>query len=388
MSRKQVILLGATGSIGQSALRVIREHRDKLDLIGIAGRSRWKELAQIADEFEVPEVALYDEDAWVEANREGNFPKGTKLRSGLQGLRDLVMQDGVDLVVAALVGTAGLQPVLAALKNGTDVALANKEILVMAGRFMIEAADRSGARILPADSEHNALFQCLDCGRREEIARLILTASGGAFRDLPKTRLKTVKVADALKHPTWEMGAKVTVDSATMANKGLELIEARWLFDMAPEQLDVTLHPESIVHSMAEFVDGSILAQLSPPSMTFPLQHCLLFPERHVAVERSLDFSKALTLNFKPVDEKRYPCLRLAREALAEEKDAAVVFNAANEVAVQAFLDEQVGFLDIPKIIEKTLTKAKLTEPQSLEDILATDQTARTTAQGFIKKTR
>ncbi|MFW5883409.1 MAG: 1-deoxy-D-xylulose-5-phosphate reductoisomerase, partial [Verrucomicrobiota bacterium] len=340
---------------------MIREHRDKLDLIGIAGRSRWKELAQIADEFEVPEVALYDEDAWVEANREGNFPKGTKLRSGLQGLRDLVMQDGVDLVVAALVGTAGLQPVLAALKNGTDVALANKEILVMAGRFMIEAADRSGARILPADSEHNALFQCLDCGRREEIARLILTASGGAFRDLPKTRLKTVKVADALKHPTWEMGAKVTVDSATMANKGLELIEARWLFDMAPEQLDVTLHPESIVHSMAEFVDGSILAQLSPPSMTFPLQHCLLFPERHVAVERSLDFSKALTLNFKPVDEKRYPCLRLAREALAEEKDAAVVFNAANEVAVQAFLDEQVGFLDIPKIIEKTLTKAKLT---------------------------
>jgi 1-deoxy-D-xylulose-5-phosphate reductoisomerase len=383
-SKKRVVLLGATGSIGQNALRVIAAHRDKLELVAIAAARNAEPLARIARDFNVRHVALFDDAAYTRAREANLFPAGTQLRGGAGSLVELAQLPEADLVLVAVVGTAGLQPALAALAAKKDLALASKEILVLAGKFVMAAARASGSRLLPVDSEHNAVFQCLAGHDVAHAARVTLTASGGAFRDLPASALAHVTVADALKHPNWSMGPKITVDSATLANKGLELIEAQWLFGLRPAQLQAVLHPQSIVHCLVEFTDGTMLAQLAPPSMTFPIQHALLFPERAPGVDAPVDLQKLFSLEFRPLDEARYPCLRLARETMEAGGGASAIFNAANEVAVAAFLDGRASFLAIPRIIEQTLQNVANFEPADLAAVLALDADARRVATSLL----
>lgn len=385
--RKRVVLLGATGSIGESTLRVLAAHRDRLELVGVAARANWSRLAAIAREFGVRHVGLFDDAALAAARAEpGAFPPGTRLLGGLSGLVELAALPEADVVLVAVVGTTGLEPALAALAAGKDLALASKEILVLAGKFVLAAARRHGARLLPVDSEHNAVFQCLEGHSQAGVRRVILTASGGAFRDWPAERLAHVTPADALKHPNWSMGPKITVDSATLANKGLELIEAQCLFGLAPAQCDAVLHPQSIVHCLVEFQDGAMLAQLCPPSMTFPIQHALLHPERAPGVDRALDLTRAFGLEFRPVDETRFPLLRLAREVMVTGGTAPAVYNAANEVAVAAFLAGQIPFLAIPAVVEDCLRSMRHHEPSDLPAVLAVDQEARRTATAALRR--
>lgn len=385
-SRKRLVLLGATGSIGESTLRVVAAHRDKLELVGIAARASHERLAQIAREFAVPHVAVFEDAAYAAAKASGAFPAGTQFHGGLSGLVDLATLPEADIVLVAVVGTTGLEPALAALAAGKDLALASKEILVLAGKFVMAAAARHEAKLLPVDSEHNAVFQCLEGHPQAGVRRIVLTASGGAFRDWPAERLAHVTPADALKHPNWAMGPKITVDSATLANKGLELIEAQWLFHLRPEQCTAVLHPQSIVHCLVEFTDGAMLAQLCPPSMTFPIQHALLHPARAPGVESTLDFTKLLGLEFRPVDEFRFPCLRLARQTMVAGGVAPAVFNAANEVAVAAFLAEQIPFLAIPRVTDHVLQHMENFEPASLPAVLAADATARRLATAALNR--
>ncbi len=376
--RKRVVLLGATGSIGENTLRVLRAHPDKLELVGIAAHSRWEKLAAIAREFDVRHVSLFDEAACAIARANlAAFPAGTQLVGGLTGLVELAQLPAADTVLVAVVGTTGLTPALAALAAGKDLALASKEILVLAGKFVLAAAKKSGAKLLPVDSEHNAVFQCLEGHPHAGVRRIVLTASGGAFRDWPAERLAHVTPADALKHPNWSMGPKITVDSATLANKGLELIEAQCLFGLRPEQCTAVLHPQSIVHALVEFTDGAMLAQLCPPSMTFPIQHALLHPQRAPGVDSALDLTQLLSLEFRPIDESRFPMLRLARETMHAAGAAPAIYNAANEVAVAAFLAGRIPFLAIPRVVEHTLGRLKNSAPPDLAAVLTIDLEAR-----------
>jgi 1-deoxy-D-xylulose-5-phosphate reductoisomerase len=377
--RKRVVLLGATGSIGENTLRVLAAHPDRLELVGIAARGNWEKLAAIARRFGVRHVGLFDDTAFAAARANAAaFPAGTRLVGGLAGLVELAQLPGADTVLVAVVGTTGLQPALAALAAGKDLALASKEILVLAGKFVLAAARAHGAKLLPVDSEHNAVFQCLEGHPHAGVRRVILTASGGAFRDWPAERLAHVTPADALKHPNWAMGPKITVDSATLANKGLELIEAQCLFGLRPEQCTAVVHPQSIVHCLVEFTDGAMLAQLCPPSMTFPIQHALLHPERAPGVDFGLEF--------RPADETRFPLLRLARETMHAGGVAPAVYNAANEVAVAAFLAGQIPFLAIPRVVEHTLGAVKNFEPSDLSAVLAVDADARRVASAQLSR--
>lgn len=388
-SKRRIVLLGATGSIGESTLRVVTAHRDRLELAGIASLRNHGRLAEIARQFGVQHVGLHDETAFAAAKSSGAFPASTVFHHGTAGLCELATLAGADTVLVAVVGTAGLQPALAALAARKTLALASKEILVLAGKFVMAAARASGRALLPVDSEHNALFQCLEGRDVRDVRRIFLTASGGAFRDWPLEKLAAVTPADALKHPNWSMGPKITVDSATLANKGLELIEAQWLFGLRPEQCDAVLHAQSIVHCLVEFTDGSMLTQMCPPSMTFSIQHALLHPERAPApTDRALALDRAFALDFRPVDLARFPCLRLAREAMRAGGTAPAVFNAANEVAVAEFLAGRAPFLAIPQIIEHTLARMKITEPSTLDEVLAADASARLAAQQFAPSAR
>ncbi len=391
-----IVLLGATGSIGESTLKVIRKHSDRLKLVGIAANQNIEKLAQIAYEFNVPHVGVFDESAYATAKAGTAFPVTTKLHCGLAGLEELAALPEADTTLVAVVGTHGLLPALRAIEAGKTLAVASKEILVLAGKFIMEAAAQSGSLILPVDSEHNAIFQCLDPNpslspaptpNKKFVDKLILTASGGSFRDLPVEQLAHVTLEQALQHPNWDMGPKVTIDAATMANKGLEMIEARWLFGMQADQVQAVIHPQSIVHSMVQYVDGSVLAQLCPPDMTFAIQHCLLYPDRGEGVVKPLDFSQAMQLDFHAPDLQRYPCLALARRAMEACGVATGVFNAANEVAVEAFVSGKIRFVEIPTIIEKTLESIDNTEPSSLEEVLHYDQVARQHADDFVQKT-
>ncbi len=376
-SRKRVVLLGATGSIGENTLRVIAAHPDKLELVAIAARGNWEKLAAIARKFRVPHVGLFDDAAFGAARTSGAFPAGTQFHAGLSGLTDLARLPEADTVLVAVVGTTGLEPALAALACGKNLALASKEILVLAGKFVMAAARASGAQLLPVDSEHNAVFQCLQGHASADVARITLTASGGAFRDWSPERLAHVTPADATKHPNWSMGPKITVDSATLANKGLELIEAQQLFGLRADQCHAVIHPQSIVHALVGFTDGSTIAQLCPPSMTFPIQHALLHPARAPGVETPLDFTKLLSLEFRPIDESRFPMLRLAREVMHAGGTAPAIYNAANEVAVACFLDGRLPFLAIPQVVEQTLEALDSFEPTDLPAVLALDAEAR-----------
>lgn len=380
-SRKRVVLLGATGSIGENTLRVIAGHSDRLELVGIAARANWEKTAAIARQFNVRQVGLFDDAAFAAARANpAAFPEGTRLVGGLAGLVDLAQLPEADIVLVAVVGTTGLEPALAALAAGKDLALASKEILVLAGKFVMAAARAHGAKLLPVDSEHNAVFQCLQGHPHATVRRIVLTASGGAFRDWPLDRLAHATPADALKHPNWAMGPKITVDSATLANKGLELIEAQCLFGLQCDQCTTVLHPQSIVHCLVEFTDGAMLAQLCPPSMTFPIQHALLHPDRAPGVETPLDLTRLVGLEFRPVDELRFPMLRLAKYCMQAGGVAPAVFNAANEVAVAAFLAGQIPFLAIPRVVEQTLGAISNFEPMDLAAVLATDSESRRVA--------
>lgn len=384
--KKRVVLLGATGSIGENTLRVLAAHRDKLELVGIAARANWQKLAAAAQQFGVRHVGVFEDGAFAEARKNlAAFPAETRLVGGLDGLTELAQLPAADIVLVAVVGTTGLAPALAALRAGKDLALASKEILVLAGKFVMAEAQRHGAKLLPVDSEHNAVFQCLEGHPAAAVRRVVLTASGGAFRDWPAERLAHVTPADALKHPNWAMGPKITVDSATLANKGLELIEAQWLFGLQPAQCSAVLHPQSIVHCLVEFADGAMLAQLSPPSMTFPIQHALLHPARAPGVEPSLDLTRLVGLEFRPVDETRFPMLRLAKETMSMGGVAPAVFNAANELAVAAFLAGKLRFLAIPEVVEHTLGAIRNFEPAGLSDVIAVDAESRRTVSARIR---
>ena len=313
-----------------------------------------------------------------------DWPSHCSLDRSTNGLTDIAALEEADVVVVAIVGASGLGPTLSALQAGKDVVLANKESLVLGGDLVMRTAKENGARVIPADSEHNAVFQCIRGEKHRDLDSIILTASGGPFRELPVEELKHVTIEQALDHPNWSMGNKVTIDSATMANKGLELIEARWLFDLRPSKLEVVIHPTSIVHAMVRFIDGCCLAQLSPPSMTFALQHALLFPDRAEGVHPSLDFSKPLDLNFSPPALDRFPCLRLAKDCLEQGGSAPLVFNAANEIAVSAFLSNRIGFLQISDIIEQTLSKFAQQTQNDLQALLSLDSDARRIAAEII----
>lgn len=378
---KKVVLLGATGSIGGSTLRVLRAHPDRLQLVGVAAQSRHNELAAICREFDVPHAVLQDEKAYLRAQQAGHFPAKTQLSSGTEALAELATLAEADIVLVAVVGVAGLRPTLAAIEAGKDIALANKELLVLGGAHVIEAAKRKGVRLLPTDSEHNAIFQCLQGHPSEQVDKLILTASGGQFRDTPKKGLAEVTPEMATQHPNWSMGPKITVDSATMANKGLELIEAHWLFGLEPDHLEVVIHPQSLVHSFVQFIDGSILAQVSPPDMTFAIQHCLLYPDRAPSVTPSTDFRKAFSLDFTPPEYAKYPCLQLAYNALRAGDAAPAIFNAANEVAVERFLAKEISYLEIPQLIEHSLTQVVSPSNPSLDQLFQIDTETRDLAQ-------
>ena len=383
---EKLVLLGATGSIGESTLEVLRQHRDRMQIVAVACNTNFEKLLAIAREFNVPNVAIYDENSFSKAKNSPNLPSGTNLYTGMEGLLQLVGLPGVTHSLFAMVGVTGLRPALAAIEQGQKLVLANKEILVMAGELITRKARQNGASLIPADSEHNALQQCLLSGKPEEINRIILTASGGSFRDSSTDEMSKITPDQALQHPNWDMGPKVTIDSSTMANKGLEIIEAHWLFDIKPEKIQVVVHPQSVVHSMVEYIDGSILAQLSPPDMTFALQNALFYPHRYKKVTETIDFTKILKLDFQPPDEGRFPCLRLAREALDAGGAAPAAFNAANEVAVDAFIERKISFLQIPKTIESTLQQIPSTHPENLQEVLDADQVARNLAKSCIEE--
>jgi 1-deoxy-D-xylulose-5-phosphate reductoisomerase len=373
--RKKVVVLGSTGSIGTSALKVARDIPDRMELVGLAANRSVEILAEQVAETGVKRVAL------AGAERLGELrdlvPGTVTVYGGEEGLVDLATLPEADLVLIAIVGTAGLRPALAAIEAGKDIAVASKEILVMAGEAVMEAARRNGVKVLPVDSEHNAIFQCLEGHEAGEVKRLILTASGGPFRETPGEMLGEVTVEEALNHPTWEMGRKITIDSATLFNKGLEMIEARWLFGVEMERVDVVVHPQSIVHSMVEFVDGSVLAQLSHSDMCFPIQYAVTWPERVANRLAPLDFSELAKLEFEAPRWEDFPALGLAKEAGIRGGTLPAVMNAANEVAVEAFLAGNLAFPEIWPTGGATMGAHEVVDHPSLEQVLEADGWAR-----------
>lgn len=379
---KRVVILGSTGSIGTSALKVARDLPEWMQVVGLAAATNAEVLATQAAEFGVRHVALADER--VAASAGSLIPAGTRLHRGPGGLVDLIQETRPDSVLVAIVGTAGLRPALAAIDAGADLAVASKEILVMAGQSVMAAAARRGVRILPVDSEHNAIFQCLEGRDPASVARLLLTASGGPFRTLPAGELERVTVEQALRHPTWSMGRKITIDSATLFNKGLEMIEARWLFDVEMGRIDVVVHPQSIIHSMVEFVDGSVLAQLSHSDMCFPIQYAMTWPARTRGRLRPVDFAALGQLTFEAPRSGDFPALALARAAGEAGGTLPAVLNAANEVAVAAFLEGTLSFPGIWRVVEGTMAQHAVEPDPSLEELLEADSWARSISADLI----
>lgn len=386
MKTKKLSILGATGSIGENTLAVARANPDRLQIVGVASNKNYEKLAKIALEFGAKYAAIYDAQAYEAAKKSGLFGSSIKLLCGEEGLAEVATLSEIDTVVAAVVGTTALKPTLAAIEAGKDIALANKELLVMAGKFVMGAARRKNVQMLPLDSEHNAIFQCLVGERKDDIAKLLITASGGMFKDFTLEQMRQIKPEQALKHPNWNMGPKVTIDSSTLANKGLEVIEAKWLFGVSPEQIQVVVQRQSIVHSMVQFVDGSIKAHFSPPSMTFAISHSLLFGKRGLPAVQTLDFTKPLCLDFAPPDTDRFPCLKHAFAALRAGGTATTCFNAANEVAVANFVKGRLPWIEIASVVGETLAAVDHRDPQSLGDVLEADAQARRAAESIAAK--
>jgi len=381
-SKRRVLLLGSTGSIGQSTLKVARSMPDEIEIVGLAANRSVELLAEQVHETGVKQVAIHD--TTQESALRRLLPQDVSIHSGPEGLIELARMEGADIALISIVGTAGLHPALAAIETGKDLAIASKEILVMAGEVVTQAATQHGVKLLPVDSEHNAIFQCLDGhGNPGEVSKLILTASGGPFRQTPAPELVNVTPEQALQHPTWDMGPKITIDSATLFNKGLEMIEARWLFGIGMERIDVVVHPQSVVHSMVEFCDGSVLAQLSNTDMCFPIQYALTWPRRIKGELKALDLAKLAKLEFEPPRFEDFPALHLARDAGLSGGTLPAVYNAANEVAVQAFRNGLISFPDIWHCVKRVMDTHINLPSSSLDTILKADREARLAATDF-----
>lgn len=383
MTRRRVTLLGATGSIGQSTLDLVSRNPEQFEIEALTARSSVGELAEAAKRLHA-KLAVVADPSHYAALKEALAGSDVEAAAGPEALVEAAQRPS-EILVSAIVGAAGLAPTLAAVKRGATVVLANKEALVSAGALMMRAVAKSKARLLPADSEHNAIFQVFEQEQRHAIDRIILTASGGPFRTCSLDEMAGVTPAQAVAHPNWSMGAKISVDSATMMNKGLELIEACLLFDAVPEQVDVVLHPQSIVHSMVEYVDGSVLAQLGNPDMRTPIAHALAWPERTTAGVGPLDLVKIGRLDFEAPDLRRYPCLGLAYDALRVGGTACAALNAANEIAVAEFLARRIRFTDIARVVGRVLERLSSQPVRSLDDVLAADQLARNDARSAVR---
>jgi 1-deoxy-D-xylulose-5-phosphate reductoisomerase len=385
--KRRVVVLGSTGSVGKSALKVASELPDQIEIIALAAASSIELLAAQACATGVRHVALYD-PTQASALRQ-LLPQNVTLHLGPEGLVELAQLANADVVLVAIVGTAGLFPALAAIEAGKDLAIASKEILVMAGEVITTAAREKGVRLLPVDSEHNAIFQCLNGhdGGSAEVSRLILTASGGPFRKLPAAQFEAITPAQALRHPTWQMGPKITIDSATLFNKGLEMIEAQWLFGIGMDRIEVTVHPQSIVHSLVEFCDGSVLAQLSRADMCFPIQYALTWPHRHRGSLQPLDFTTLASLEFEPPRTEDFPALGLARRAGDSGGTLPAVLNAANEVAVAAFREGKISFPGIWHCVAAVMATHTTTSSATLAAVVTADAWARTEAASMIQNT-
>ena len=367
---KNISILGSTGSIGTNTLNVIDNLGDEYKVFGLSANKNGKLLVEQAKKYRPEYVVIIDADA-VDFIKSELKEVGVTVLTGREGLLELASLDDVDIMVNGLVGSSGMEPTLNAVKSGVDVALSNKESLVMAGEIIEREKSVSGAKILPVDSEHSAIWQCLTGETLEDVERIILTGSGGPFRTLDLHRFKDVKPVDALKHPNWKMGNKITIDSATMMNKGLEVIEAHWLFGLNTKKIDIVVHPESIIHSMVEFKDKSVKAQLGMPDMKIPIQYALTYPRHIRATWQGLDLIEIESLTFQKPDLNRFPCIGLAYSAMKKGGTNSAVLNVANEQAVYRFLNGEIGFLDIPEIIEKTCENHEWIEQPSLEELLS-----------------
>ena len=383
MSRRTVSILGATGSVGTSTLDLIERAPDQFEVIALTAARNVAALADAARRTGA-KLAVIDDAALLPELQQRLANSDCRAASGRDALNEAAAGEA-EWVMAAIVGCAGLEPVMAAVEAGRTLALANKEALVTAGALMTDAARHSGATILPVDSEHNAIFQCLAGSRVEDIARIVLTASGGPFRTTSLADMETMTPAQAVAHPNWSMGAKISVDSATMMNKGLELIEAHHLFGLSSDRIDILVHPQSVIHSMVEYVDGSTIAQLGSPDMRIPIAHTLAHPARMATPAAPLDLARIGKLEFEPPDPKRFPALRLARAALEASGGEAIVMNAANELAVAAFLAGRIAFLDIVRLVEQVIVRTAAPAPRSIADVLDIDRAARESASSMIE---
>ena len=373
--RRKIAILGATGSVGTSTLDLVERNPERFDVVAVTAATNSEALADIARRTGAV-LAVVSDEARLPDLAERLAGSGCRAAAGADALIEAAAGEA-ELVIAAIVGCAGLRPVMAAVEAGRTVALANKEALVTAGALMTEAATRSGATLLPVDSEHNAIFQCLACGRKEDVAKIVLTASGGPFRTASAAAMRDATPAEAVAHPNWSMGAKISVDSATMMNKGLELIEAHYLFGLPAERIDILIHPQSVVHSLVEFVDGSVLAQLGSPDMRIPIAYALAWPERIATPAQRLDLTTVARLEFEAPDFTRFPALRLAREALLAGGSAPIVLNAANEAAVARFLAGEIGFTDIARIVGQSLAEQDFAAPGSIAEVVEIDRLTR-----------
>src|SRR5437762_1017453 len=384
--RKRVVILGATGSIGESALKVARDIPERMEIVGLTANSNAQKLAEAAKEIRPESVCLVDETNIDILRKALNYQP--RIFASEEGLREIACLTGAEMVLVVIVGTGGLRPALAAIEAGKDLAVASKEILVMAGEIVMREARDNDVQVLPVDSEHNAIFQCLEGKKSLDVRRIILTASGGPFRETPRKDFDSITPEQALKHPTWNMGPKITIDSATLFNKGLEMIEAHWLFGVGMHRVEVVIHPQSIVHSMVEFTDGSTLAQLSYSDMCFPIQYAVTWPDRVPNTLPPLDFSKLSKLEFFTPLYEDFPALNLARRAGETGGTLPAAMNAANEVAVAAFLDRQTRFPEIWHVVEEVMNRHAAIAHPNLDAILQADQWARNEAQGCVKSLR
>ena len=385
MSKRRIAILGSTGSIGTQALDVVRQHPDKFEVELLTANNSSELLIRQALEFDANNVVICNESKYTEV-AEALQPKGVKVFAGMDSVCDLMSSNNIDMVLTALVGFSGLRPTIAAIKAGKPIALANKETLVAGGSLVMDLAMDMKTPILPVDSEHSAIFQCLLGAGGNPIRKIHLTASGGPFRGWSKEDIEKATFREALKHPQWNMGDKITIDSATMMNKGFEMIEARWLFDTAPEDIEVVVHPQSIIHSMVEFEDGAVIAQMGHPDMREPIQFALSFPERLTLDNRKLDFAELGKLTFEKPDMEKFPCLGLASAAISRGGNIPCAMNAANEAANKAYRNAEIAFYDIPEIISSVMDGAAFIAKPTLDDIFETDKEAFARAQELIRK--
>jgi 1-deoxy-D-xylulose-5-phosphate reductoisomerase len=378
-NKKNIVILGSTGSIGTNAVKVALEHNDLFNVVGLVARNSVESLANQARQLNCKTIITTDKDKHTELS--ALAPDDCEVLSGTEAVRELVLRKDVDLILCAIIGTGGLLPVIDALRAGKTVALASKEVMVMAGELVSAAAREGGGRLIPVDSEHSAVFQCLEGNKNSELNKIILTSSGGAFRDSTQAEIDTATYEDALAHPTWDMGAKVTIDSASMMNKALEVVEAGYLFDLPPGKIDVLIHREAIIHSMIEFVDGCVLAQMSEPDMCFPIQYAMLYPKRIANSMKPLNLAECGTLSFSEPDRKKFPALDFAYEALRQGGTMPAVMNAANEVAVERFSKGEIAFPQIWVIIDRVMKLHKTEKQSNIETVLRADAWARKAAE-------